>query len=52
MPRQILMILIALAVTTASANDEIKCDPGGNQIELNACAHDDFAKADSELYST
>ena len=52
MPRQILMILIALAVTTASANDEIKCDLGGNQLELNACARDDFAKADSELNKT
>ncbi len=52
MPRQILMILIALAVTTASASDETKCNPGGNQLELNACARDDFAKADSELNKT
>ena len=52
MPRQILMILITFAVTTASASDEIKCNPGGNQLELNACARDDFAKADSELNKT
>jgi uncharacterized protein YecT (DUF1311 family) len=52
MPRQILMILIALAVTTVSANDEIRCNPDGNQIELNACARDDFSKADSELNKT
>ena len=31
------------------ANDEIKCNPTGNQLELNACAYDDFAKADKEL---
>jgi uncharacterized protein YecT (DUF1311 family) len=52
MPRQILMILITFAVTTASASDEIKCNPGGNQLEINACARDDFAKADSELNKT
>ncbi|NMQ19058.1 DUF1311 domain-containing protein [Candidatus Competibacter phosphatis] len=52
MPQQILIILIALAVTAASASDEIKCDPGGNQLEINACARDDFAKADSELNKT
>lgn len=52
MPPQILMILIALVVTTASANDEIKCNLDGNQLELNACARDDFAKADSELNKT
>ncbi len=52
MPRQILMILIAFAVTTASASDETKCNPDGNQLEINACARDDFAKADSELNKT
>jgi uncharacterized protein YecT (DUF1311 family) len=34
------------------ANDDIKCNHDGNQLELNACARDDFTKADDELNQT
>jgi uncharacterized protein YecT (DUF1311 family) len=48
-------IAISLFVFAASfaivchANVEYKCNPAGNQQEMNACAEDDFKKADSEL---
>ena len=31
---------------------KIKCNKGGTQLELNACASDDFAKAEEELNQT
>lgn len=34
------------------AADEIKCNPDGAQIELNACARNEFEKADKELNQT
>jgi len=33
------------------AETEIKCNPAGNQLQLNACALNDFATADAELNS-
>lgn len=33
----------------AIAQQEIKCNDAGTQLELNACAADDFRKADREL---
>ncbi|QPK61844.1 DUF1311 domain-containing protein [Methylomonas sp. LL1] len=44
--------VIALAPIASWADDEIKCNEAGNQLELNACASDDFAKADQELNQT
>jgi uncharacterized protein YecT (DUF1311 family) len=37
---------------TSHATDGIKCNPNGNQLEMNVCASEDFAKADKELNST
>ncbi len=45
MLRLILLILFSFASTAVSANDEIKCNPDGNQLEINACASFDFSKA-------
>lgn len=52
MLRPILLILIALVTTVTAASDDIKCNTEGNQLELNACARDDFSKADDELNRT
>ena len=52
MLRLILLILFSFALTAVSANDEIKCNPDGNQLEINACASFDFSKADNELNET
>jgi uncharacterized protein YecT (DUF1311 family) len=49
MLRVILLSVIALASTASWADDGIKCNDDGNQLELNACARDDFTKADGEL---
>lgn len=49
--RVVCLTLFALVSTTAWA-DDVKCNQGGNQLELNACASDDFAKADKELNQT
>jgi len=48
----VLLILFALVPLASWAGDEIRCNKGGNQLELNACASDDFAKADKELNQT
>lgn len=45
-------VSLAALVPKAWAGDEIKCNGGGNQFELNICASDDFAKADKELNKT
>lgn len=49
MIRSILVILIALAVALPAAGDDIGCNPEGNQLALNACARDEFSKADNDL---
>ena len=42
--------LLACCISVVSfAQDEIKCNDGGNQQELEACARDDFNKADKEM---
>lgn len=52
MQRTVLFALIALVHIASCAGDEIKCNDGGNQLELNACANDAFVKADKELNQT
>lgn len=49
MPRLALLIFIALIVAASRADDGIKCDPGGNQNEINSCAVEEYIKADAEL---
>ena len=52
MLRAIFLSFIFFVATAAWASDDIKCNPDGNQLELNACALDDFTKADDELNRT
>jgi len=52
MLRAVFFALIVLVPIASWAGDGIKCNDGGNQLELNACAIDDFAKADKELNQT
>jgi uncharacterized protein YecT (DUF1311 family) len=52
MLRVVLLILFSLIPIALSAGDESECIKGGNQLELNACASDDFTKADKELNQT
>ena len=52
MCRVIVLVFFSFAATAAWSADDIKCNYGGNQLELNACARDDFARADSELNRT
>ena len=48
----IFLTIIFFAATAPWADDDIKCNDGGNQLELNACARDNFTKADDELNRT
>ena len=45
-----LLLLTLLFSTTLYANN-IKCNPSGNQMQMNQCAYEDFKKADKELNS-
>lgn len=49
MIRLVLLTLFALVSIVSWAGDEVKCNKSGNQLELNACASDDFNKAEKEL---
>lgn len=43
---------LALAIALSAAGvtiSDVRCNPEGAQIEMNACAADDFAAADAEL---
>jgi len=48
MMRLLSLALLLCAAAPAFAQD-VACNPGGNQLELNACADQDFKKADAEL---
>jgi len=50
--RAALLSWLSFVTNTTGADDEIKCNIGGNQLELNACTGDEFAKADKELNQT
>jgi len=43
---------LSLAFLANASAQEPRCNPSGNQAELNACAADDFNKADRELNTT
>lgn len=47
-----LAITLLLLAATALRAEEIKCNPDGNQMELNQCAWDDYQKADKKLNDT
>ena len=52
MIRHLLLLILASASSAAWAADEIKCNDAGTQLELNACALDEFKRADLELNET
>jgi uncharacterized protein YecT (DUF1311 family) len=47
--RSLLCIFAALASLPSFAESEYKCNSGGLQQEMEACARDDFNRADKEL---
>lgn len=54
MIRLLLTLVLALVCTTARAagsepDRSLSCNPGGNQLQLNACAADALADADAQL---
>jgi uncharacterized protein YecT (DUF1311 family) len=52
MLRSVLLTIIICAPIASLADDQIKCNPSGSQLEMNQCAFDDFSKADKELNRT
>ena len=48
-----MLAVAGLAMLGASpalaADDEIRCNPNGNQLEMNACAEQDFRASDQKL---
>lgn len=46
---KIVFAFVSLFATPSFAADSIRCNANGTQIELNACARDEFDKADKEL---
>lgn len=47
-PRALLLGLVALLPLPALAQQP-RCDPNGTQMEINACAYEDYARADAAL---
>lgn len=52
MIRFLFLALIVSTATSLRAEQPIKCNTNGNQLELNTCAADDFKRADKELNET
>jgi len=51
--KSFIFISALLLSSNIFANDqEIKCNPAGNQTEMNQCASDDLQKADKKLNET
>ena len=46
------LILLVAAASATWAADAVKCNDAGTQLELNACAFDDFKRADEALNET
>jgi uncharacterized protein YecT (DUF1311 family) len=49
---RITFLLVMLFSMASSAEEPIKCNPDGTQLELNVCASEDFEKADKQLNQT
>jgi uncharacterized protein YecT (DUF1311 family) len=47
--RMLVLVILASIGGHATAADFAMCNEAGTQLELNACAADDFEKADKEL---
>ena len=45
-------LVLLLSVTTANAEEQIKCNPNGNQMESTQCAVDEFQASDKKLNDT
>lgn len=50
--RAFLFTFLIITSLELQANEEPKCNAAGNQLELNACALDEFSKADKDLNET
>lgn len=46
------IILLLISISVFAAEEATKCNPAGYQLELNACARDDFVNADKALNET
>lgn len=49
MNRTAFILCLLLVSSSSLAEGTVKCNPGGAQLEMNACAYDSFVKADKEL---
>jgi uncharacterized protein YecT (DUF1311 family) len=47
--KTVLTLALVLCAAAPAFAQEVACNPDGNQLELNACADQDFKKADAEL---
>ena len=47
--KRLLTLAVLLCAAAPAFAQDVVCNPGGNQLELNACADQDFKKADAEL---
>lgn len=45
----VFLLIAAMTAIGGQAHSADKCDPAGNQMEMNICAEDEFKKADAEL---
>ena len=52
MKKFIYISIFLLSANVFADEGEIKCNPAGNQIEMNRCAYEDFQKADKKLNET
>jgi len=52
MLRLLPLLLLAAASSATWGAEAIKCNDAGTQLELNACALDEFKRADQELNQT
>jgi len=50
--RPLALLLLAATSTASWSAEAIKCNEAGTQLELNACALDEFKRADQELNET
>lgn len=47
--KRLLTLAVLLCAAAPAFAQDVACNPGGNQLELNACADQEFKKADAEL---
>ena len=47
--KRLLTLAVLLCAAAPAFAQDVVCNPGGNQLELNACADQEFRKADAEL---